>query len=125
MEELSAVKVVVNRSRFFAHLYRLESREEMDKVLKQHRRDYKKAVHHCHALRLSDGGRVEQSKSDGEVGQPGKVLLELLKKHELEQHALVVSRIFGGVKLGIGGVSRAFREAGEAAVQHYLAKVKM
>jgi putative IMPACT (imprinted ancient) family translation regulator len=43
------------------------------------------------------------------------VLLEILRKHEIEG-ALVVSRIFGGVKLGVGGVARAFREAGEGAV---------
>jgi len=49
------------------------------------------------------------------VGHPGRVLLEILRKHDLEG-AIVVSRIFGGVKLGVGGVARAFRDAGEGAV---------
>ena len=53
------------------------------------------------------------------VGHPGKVLLELLKKNDLGQHALVVSRVFGGVKLGVGGVSRAFREAGEGVIEEH------
>ena len=56
------------------------------------------------------------SKDDGEVGHPGRVLLELLRKHDLEG-VLIVSRIFGGVKLGVGGVSRAFRDAGQAGHQ--------
>jgi putative IMPACT (imprinted ancient) family translation regulator len=58
---------------------------------------------------------VERSKDDGEVGHPGKVLLELLRREDLEG-GILVSRIFGGVKLGVGGVSRAFREAGEGAI---------
>jgi putative IMPACT (imprinted ancient) family translation regulator len=47
------------------------------------------------------------------------VLLELLRKHDLEG-ALIVSRVFGGVKLGVGGVSRAFRDAGQGAVDALL-----
>lgn len=112
MEELAAIKFVEQRSRFFAHLYRIDSAEDIEELLKAHRRLYKKANHHCWALRF---GPEEKSKDDGEVGHPGKVLLEILKKHDLNSHALVVSRVFGGVKLGVGGVSRAFREAGEAA----------
>jgi putative IMPACT (imprinted ancient) family translation regulator len=113
MKELASVKLVEQRSRFFAHLYRIESPEEVEEILKLHRREYKTANHHCWAM--FSGGR-EKSKDDGEVGHPGKVLLEILKKHDLDSHALVVSRVFGGVKLGVGGVSRAFREAGEGAV---------
>jgi putative IMPACT (imprinted ancient) family translation regulator len=47
------------------------------------------------------------------------VLAEILNKHGLESHALIVSRVFGGVKLGVGGVSRAFREAGEGACAEF------
>ena len=85
------------------------------------RRDYRKANHHCWAYRLRDasGTVVEASKDDGEVGHPGRVLLELLRKHDLEG-VLVVSRIFGGVKLGVGGVSRAFRDAGQGAINKAL-----
>lgn len=117
MEELNAVKLVVQRSRFFAHLYHLDSPDEIKEILKAHRRKYKKANHHCYALLFaSEGQLVEIAKDDGEVGHPGKVLLEILKKNDLDDHALVVSRVFGGVKLGVGGVSRAFREAGESTI---------
>ncbi|MFW3146874.1 MAG: YigZ family protein [Thermoplasmatota archaeon] len=118
MEEMAAVKYVESRSRFFAHLYRIESREEIDGILKLHRRNYRKAVHHCYAVRLSEGGSVsEESRDDGEVGHPGKVLLDLMRRKGLEQHLLVVSRIFGGIKLGVGGVSRAFRSSGQAVLE--------
>ncbi len=62
-------------------------------------------------------GSVEVFKNDGEVGRPGRVLLDLLRKHALDSHVLVVSRIFGGVLLGPGNVGRAFRDAGEAAIR--------
>jgi putative IMPACT (imprinted ancient) family translation regulator len=89
----------------------------MEPLLKARRRDYRKANHHCWACRVRDaaGAVIELSKDDGEVGHPGRVLLELLKKYDLEG-ALVVSRIFGGVKLGVGGVSRAFRDSGQGAI---------
>jgi putative IMPACT (imprinted ancient) family translation regulator len=109
--------LTVERSRFYALLTPLAAPGAMDDVVKARRRDYRKARHHCWAYRLRDaaGTLAEVSKNDGEVGQPGRVLLELLRKHDLEG-ALVVSRIFGGVKLGVGGVSRAFRDAGQGAV---------
>jgi putative IMPACT (imprinted ancient) family translation regulator len=114
--------VTVERSRFHALLTPLAAPADMEGLLKARRRDYRKANHHCWACRVSDGNDgalVELSKDDGEVGHPGRVLLELLKRHELEG-ALVVSRIFGGVKLGVGGVSRAFRDAGQGAINRLL-----
>jgi putative IMPACT (imprinted ancient) family translation regulator len=109
--------LTVERSRFYALLTPVASPDAMDALLKTRRRDYRKANHHCWACRVRDaaGAVIELSKDDGEVGHPGRVLLELLKKHNLEA-ALVVSRIFGGVKLGVGGVSRAFRDAGQGAI---------
>lgn len=108
--------LTVDRSKFFALISPLGSVEEMEALLKDRRRDYRKAVHHCWAYRLAG---ADVSKDDGEVGHPGRVLLELLRKHDLEG-ALVVSRIFGGVKLGVGGVSRAFRDAGQGAINAYI-----
>src|SRR5512140_3557665 len=115
--------LTVERSRFYALLAPLDSPAQMEALLKERRRDYRKAVHHCWGYRLRDpgGAIVEVSKDDGEVGHPGRVLLELLRKHDIEG-ALVVSRIFGGVKLGVGGVSRAFRDAGQGAINKALAE---
>ncbi|MCK5341857.1 MAG: YigZ family protein, partial [Candidatus Heimdallarchaeota archaeon] len=56
---------------------------------------------------------------DGEVGRPGKILLQVLKIHDFQSHALVISRVFGGIKLGVGGVSRAFRQTAENLIQLY------
>ena len=113
----SGFSLTVERSRFHALLTPLSAADGMDALLKARRRDYRKANHHCWACRVRDasGAVIELSKDDGEVGHPGRVLLELLRKHDVEG-TLVVSRIFGGVKLGVGGVSRAFRDAGQGAI---------
>ena len=113
----SEFSLTVERSRFYALLTPVDAPEAMDALIKVRRREYRKANHHCWACRVRDAASavIELSKDDGEVGHPGRVLLELLKKHDLEG-ALVVSRIFGGVKLGVGGVSRAFRDAGQGAI---------
>ncbi|WP_292364516.1 MULTISPECIES: YigZ family protein [unclassified Methanoculleus] len=113
-EPLGTAAIEVRRSRFYAHLYRVEGPQDVAGVLAGHREAYRKAAHHCAALRC---GTLEEFRNDGEVGRPGRVLLDLLRKHGLGSHALVVSRIFGGVLLGPGNVGRAFRDAGEAAIR--------
>jgi putative IMPACT (imprinted ancient) family translation regulator len=62
-----------------------------------------------------NGQVVEQARDDGEVGRPGMKMLELLRHNDLEG-LIVVSRYFGGVKLGPGGVGRAFRDAAAGAL---------
>ena len=122
MAELAAIKIVINRSRFYSHLYKINAKEEITKILTRHKHLYKKANHHCYAIRVNqplNKNLIEIFKDDGEVGRPGKILLDILIRNNLDQHALVVSRIFGGEKLGIGGVSRAFKDAGEYTIKHY------
>jgi putative IMPACT (imprinted ancient) family translation regulator len=118
-------KLVVDRSRFFAVLFPAQSENDVALTLRAKKREHRKANHHCWALRGADpsGGLSERSRDDGEVGHPGRVLLELLRHHELEG-ALLVSRVFGGVKLGVGGVSRAFRAAGEGAIAALMSRPK-
>ncbi len=118
LQSLSSVLFKDRKSKFYAHLYRVSSVEDVERVLKEQRRKYKKARHHCWAYRIEiDGKIMEKAHDDGEVGAPGRALLELLRGNEMLGYLLVVSRIFGGVKLGIGGVRRAFTEAGKGAIQ--------
>jgi putative IMPACT (imprinted ancient) family translation regulator len=111
------------RSRFFAFIFPAANEADVLCMVRQKKRALRKANHHCWAFRGLDekGNRIEKSRDDGEVGHPGRVLLELLRREELEG-GLLISRVFGGVKLGIGGVSRAFRRAGEGAVEEYKKK---
>ena len=111
-------KLTERRSRFFAVAMPAETQSEVKRAVESRRTALRKARHHVWACRIraADGSLFEQARDDGEVGRPGMVLLELLRRADLEG-ALVVSRISGGVKLGPGGVARAFRSAGEGALQ--------
>ena len=110
--------VTEKRSRFLALAAPASNLDEAKKVVRKRSRKLHKARHNCWACRVrdNDGRLVEQARDDGEVGRPGMRLLELLRGAELEG-VIVVSRYFGGIKLGPGGVGRAFRAAGEGALE--------
>jgi putative IMPACT (imprinted ancient) family translation regulator len=118
IEKLSEHDITEQRSRFYAAAVPAETLGEVKKELTKRKKRYHKARHHCWACRVRDenGQLVEQARDDGEVGRPGMKLLELLRQRDLEG-LLVVSRIFGGIKLGPGGVGRAFRDAALGALK--------
>lgn len=121
MKELTAGKYVEKKSRFYTHIYKITDISDVNHILTLHRTMYKKANHHCYAYQIKGTAQqmIEKSNDDGEVGHPGRILSEVLKKHHLEQHMIVVSRIFGGIKLGVGGVSKAFKNAAETTIAYY------
>lgn len=117
-KELLAGKLVDRKSKFYAHLYKIDNLDDdVAEIQKIHNKKYKKAVHHCYAALIGDN---EDSRNDGEVGSPGRVLLELLHEYKLDGYMIMVSRIFGGIKLGQGGVARAFRNSGRGVIKAYL-----
>jgi putative IMPACT (imprinted ancient) family translation regulator len=120
VERSAEFRFVAERSRFFAVLFPAADESDVTKMVRRMKGEQRKARHHCWAFRGRGplGERIEKSRDDGEVGHPGRVLLELLRRDEL-QGGLLVSRVFGGVKLGVGGVSRAFRDAGAGAIAEY------
>ena len=118
VEEVFAGKLVDRKSKFYAHLYKIENLDEdIEEIQKIHNKKYKKAAHHCYAALVNN---QEDSRNDGEVGSPGRVLLELLQEYELDGYMIMISRIFGGIKLGQGGVARAFRNTGRGVIKAYI-----
>ncbi len=117
IQTLSEYCLTEQRSRFHAAAVPVATLGEVKNELSRRKKKYHKARHHCWACRVRDenGGLVEQARDDGEVGRPGMKMLELLRQRDLEG-LLVVSRIFGGIKLGPGGVGRTFRDAALGAL---------
>lgn len=116
VREVSVVRLDEKKSKFYAHLYEIDAADDVLEVRAIHDKLYKKAAHHCYAMVC---GTVTDSRADGEVGSPGRALAEVMERNNLGSHVLMVSRIFGGIKLGPAGVARAFREAGADAVAEY------
>ncbi len=113
------VKIPVGACRFYASLAPVETEEEAKAYLEAVKEQLPGATHHATACRLGWGdGVLARSDDDGEpAGTAGPPLLAVLDKGELTNVILVGTRYFGGVKLGIGGLIRAYRSCGEAGVK--------
>ena len=110
-------EIEVKRSRFRCDLVRVETEEEARAVVERARREHWDARHHCSAFVLGPEGRVARSSDDGEpAGTAGAPMLEVLRGAGLSDVVVVVTRWFGGVLLGAGGLVRAYGDAVRSAV---------
>ena len=99
----------VNKSKFFAHVIHVENEEAARDFVLRIRKKYFDATHNCSAWVLGERGDKQKSNDDGEPGgTAGNPILEAIKKNELTNCAIVVTRYFGGIKLGAGGLIRAY-----------------
>lgn len=102
----------ISRSRFLTRLERVESEAAAREVIAQARADHPRARHHCSAFVIGPDGRVQRSNDDGEPsGTAGAPMLDALVSNGLSDVVAVVTRYFGGVLLGAGGLNRAYRSA--------------
>lgn len=107
------------KSRFLCGLARVASEDEARDFIQQRRRLYHDARHHCSAFVLGDDAEVHRSSDDGEpAGTAGIPILEVLRRNEITNTVAVVSRYFGGVLLGAGGLVRAYGGAVSEALEH-------
>lgn len=105
-------ELVVKKSRFIAHLVPVRSVAEADEVIGSIRRQYWDARHNCTAMVTGVTGDQARSSDDGEPsGTAGIPMLEVLRRRGLTDVVAVVTRYFGGVKLGAGGLIRAYSTA--------------
>ncbi|WP_154792575.1 IMPACT family protein [Occultella kanbiaonis] len=113
-------EIEVKRSRFLCRLVRVSDEETARAAVEQARREHHGARHHCSAFVLGgsgEPGQVRRSNDDGEPsGTAGAPMLEALTGRALIDCAAVVTRYFGGVLLGAGGLVRAYSDAVLAAV---------
>lgn len=99
-------------SKFLSFSYPVSSQEEIKTILSTLKKDYFDARHHCYAYRLGPGGDLWRANDDGEPSSTaGKPILGQLLSHDLSDTLIVVVRYFGGTKLGVPGLIRAYRGA--------------
>ncbi|WP_207302467.1 IMPACT family protein [[Pseudopropionibacterium] massiliense] len=111
------VELEVKRSRFLTRLRRVDSEETARAVIEERRSTLFDARHHCSAFVLGPEARTTRSSDDGEpAGTAGVPMLNVLTSTHLTDVVAVVTRYFGGVKLGAGGLVRAYSEAVAQAV---------
>lgn len=110
-------EVEVKRSRFICRIERVSTEGEARAVVDRVRRQHWDARHNCSAFVLGPDGAVQRSNDDGEPsGTAGAPMLEVLRGREVSDVVAVVTRDFGGVLLGAGGLVRAYSGAVKAAL---------
>lgn len=108
------------KSRFICWLGPVQDKAAFQRELERARAQYPDASHHCTALIIGNPSNptMMQADDDGEPGgSAGRPMLELLLKQEVGNVGAIVTRYFGGTKLGVGGLMRAYRGAVGAALQ--------
>lgn len=108
MHLLNETKYTEKKSKFIAYYYEIASEQEIQSIILRLKKQHKKANHVCWAAIINN---QELFKNDGEVGNPANTMLEILRSKNKQRHLIAIVRYFGGIKLGPGGVKRAFKKA--------------
>ncbi|MCM3124142.1 MULTISPECIES: YigZ family protein [unclassified Mesobacillus] len=105
-------EIEIQRSRFIAYIQRAETEEEAQEFIQKIKKQNWNATHNCSAYMIGENDQIQKANDDGEPsGTAGVPILEVLKKKHLKDTVVVITRYFGGIKLGAGGLIRAYGKA--------------
>ena len=115
IKEDGQVQEEIKKSRFICHAKRVYSEEEARDFITAIKKEHYKATHNCSAFIVGERSEIKRTSDDGEPsGTAGVPMLGVLENHNLTKVCVVVTRYFGGIKLGAGGLIRAY--AGSVAL---------
>ena len=105
-------EIVIDRSRFICHVFRVESVDEANRYINKIREEHNRANHNCVAYLIGENNEFGRAADDGEPsGTAGAPMLDVLQRQNIRNCLVIVTRYFGGVKLGAGGLIRAYGSA--------------
>ncbi|MDX9791407.1 MAG: YigZ family protein [Candidatus Kapabacteria bacterium] len=111
-------EIKIKGSVFIAAAYNATDRQQALNIHKEIKAKHHDASHNCYAYRIGFDGADFRAADDGEPsGTAGKPILAMLQKYELSDSIVVVTRYFGGTKLGVGGLVRAYSDSAESVLQ--------
>lgn len=120
IKENVQTQIVEKKSKFIANLFYIENPKQAEESIKAIKKQYFDAKHNCVAYRVINetGQIIEKSNDDGEPsGTAGSPMLSILQKNNLINVLVIVTRYFGGILLGTGGLVRAYSESTLSAIQ--------
>lgn len=120
IKENVTAQIVEKKSKFIANMFYIETMEEADRIIKETKRKYHDARHNCFAYILETGGEglLVKYNDDGEPsGTAGAPMLNIIANEGLSNVLVIVTRYFGGILLGTGGLVRAYSEAVKEALK--------
>ena len=105
-------EIIIQKSRFLTYVSRAETEQQAQDFINNIKEKHKSANHNCSAYIIGEHDSIQKANDDGEPsGTAGVPMLEVLKKQGLQDTVVVVTRYFGGIKLGGGGLIRAYGKA--------------
>ena len=109
---------IIERSRFIAHIKPVDTREEAEEFIAGIKAQYRDATHNVPAMVIGDGFQIQWASDDGEPqGTSGAPIVQMLVKEGITNVVVVVTRYFGGIKLGTGGLVRAYTSSVKLALE--------
>ena len=118
IKEDGQVQEEIKKSRFICHIKRVTTEEEAREFIQDVKKEHYKATHNCSAFILGERSEMKRSSDDGEPsGTAGVPMLGVLENHQLTNVCAVVTRYFGGIKLGAGGLIRAYASSVALAIK--------
>lgn len=115
--EYGESELIIQKSRFIAYGKRTESEKEAQDFVQSIKKKHYDATHNCSAYLIGEYDEIQKANDDGEPGgTAGVPILEVIKKRELKNTTIVVTRYFGGIKLGAGGLIRAYSSAASQVI---------
>lgn len=107
------------KSEFIGYAKRVESEEEAKEFVNMVKDKHKQARHNCYAYVIGENMGIQRYSDDGEPqGTAGVPILEVMKKSHIVDCAIVVTRYFGGILLGTGGLTRAYKKGASIAIKN-------
>ncbi|MHA8110732.1 YigZ family protein [Lactobacillaceae bacterium Melli_B4] len=114
-----ANEINIKKSRFIGSVKRVKTEEEAKAFVEQITEENKSATHNCYAYMVGQDDHIQRKSDNGEPsGTAGLPILDAIKLKQLHDVAVVVTRYFGGIKLGAGGLIRAYSNATTEAINH-------
>ena len=111
-------EISIQKSRFIGYVKRVETEEEAQSFIQSIQKKHHDATHNCFAYMIGDNNQIQKANDDGEPsGTAGIPILEVIKRQNLKNTAVVVTRYFGGIKLGAGGLIRAYSQTTAEAIK--------
>ncbi|MFZ4589792.1 MAG: IMPACT family protein [Ignavibacteria bacterium] len=122
ISEKASVELKIQRSKFIANAYPVNTPEESSEILNVIRKEYYDAKHHPFSFVLFEKDNFRYNDDGEPSGSSGKPIYDAINKYNLKNVLVVVTRYFGGIKLGVGGLKRAYFDAADECLKLCITK---
>lgn len=119
IKDSASAEIVEKKSKFIANVFYIENKDEAENIIKQINKKYHDARHNCYAYRvINEEGIFEKASDDGEPsGTAGAPMLNILVKQNIVNVLVIVTRYFGGILLGTGGLVKAYTDSTKKVIE--------